>query len=524
VRQQLADIEQQGASVKAQLDRARGAETELRDARTRAAAVALDEQQMEALRALTGEIRDREVHLAAAATRLQYALEPGRYIDVAGERREGQGELQLVDATTVRIDGVGELRIVPSDTDLAELRREHADLQDRLDAQLQRMGLDSLAAGELRWREFGQREREVAQAETALRTLAPSGLAPLEAELTRLTARWNDASATAAKLTTPADAAPTVSVVDAERDEEAQRALSDAARTAAHEADLASGRAQAALEAAAMAQRVAEEALRSPSRAERIAKLRNDLADARAEQQQLAGGLAAREQEIAQARPEILRQDCERYGRSADQHDHNYRQLQIRVAQMEADLQGLGALGLDERRAHVDQQLTLARRRAGEIERRARALDFLLTQLREKRLSLTRRLQTPLQRHLNGYLQLLHPNASLDIDEHLQPGRLTRPGDENGTGAFDDLSFGSREQVAMICRLAYADIIREGGGPTLLLLDDALVHSDEMRLAQMKRILFDAATRHQVLLFSCHPSLWRDLGVLPRAISEMVTS
>lgn len=34
----------------------------------------------------------------------------------------------------------------------------------------------------------------------------------------------------------------------------------------------------------------------------------------------------------------------------------------------------------------------------------------------------------------------------------------------------------------------------------------------------MKRVLFDASQRHQVLLFTCHPELWRDLGAAPRHI------
>jgi len=41
------------------------------------------------------------------------------------------------------------------------------------------------------------------------------------------------------------------------------------------------------------------------------------------------------------------------------------------------------------------------------------------------------------------------------------------------------------------------------------------VHSDEPRLAAMKRVVFDAAQRHQVLLFTCHPAAWRDMGVAP---------
>ena len=29
----------------------------------------------------------------------------------------------------------------------------------------------------------------------------------------------------------------------------------------------------------------------------------------------------------------------------------------------------------------------------------------------------------------------------------------------------------------------------------------------------MKRVQFDAAQRHQLLLFTCHPANWRDIGV-----------
>jgi len=46
------------------------------------------------------------------------------------------------------------------------------------------------------------------------------------------------------------------------------------------------------------------------------------------------------------------------------------------------------------------------------------------------------------------------------------------------------------------------------------------VHSDALRLDRMKRVLFDAAQRHQVLLFTCHPAAWRDMGVAARTIAR----
>jgi uncharacterized protein YhaN len=49
----------------------------------------------------------------------------------------------------------------------------------------------------------------------------------------------------------------------------------------------------------------------------------------------------------------------------------------------------------------------------------------------------------------------------------------------------------------------------------LILLDDALVHTDEDRLSQMKRVLYDASQRHQL----CHPQAWQDMGVPLRGLA-----
>ena len=108
------------------------------------------------------------------------------------------------------------------------------------------------------------------------------------------------------------------------------------------------------------------------------------------------------------------------------------------------------------------------------------------------------------------------------MDDNLIPGSLTRTGPHGPeAGDFETLSFGAREQMGVISRLAYADLLKEAGRPTLVILDDALVHSDAARLAQMKRVLIDAATRHQILLFSCHPEKWRDLGVTARSLESL---
>lgn len=43
--------------------------------------------------------------------------------------------------------------------------------------------------------------------------------------------------------------------------------------------------------------------------------------------------------------------------------------------------------------------------------------------------------------------------------------------------------------------------------------------TDEERLGQMKRVLYDAVARHQILKFTCHPDTSKDLGVIAKSIS-----
>jgi len=161
-----------------------------------------------------------------------------------------------------------------------------------------------------------------------------------------------------------------------------------------------------------------------------------------------------------------------------------------------------------------------------ELARRARALDHLLQHLRAAQARATQTLQQPLQVYLRHYLDLLFPGATLGLDESLTPQSLQRADARAGARQelLDALSFGAREQLALIGRLACADLLQAAGRPTLLILDDALVHTDALRLAQMKRILFDAATRHQILLFSCHDAWWRDLGILPRDVGSLAAT
>ncbi|MFU2022632.1 ATP-binding protein, partial [Bordetella avium] len=275
--------------------------------------------------------------------------------------------------------------------------------------------------------------------------------------------------------------------------------------------DLASSRAALLQEQYQSRQSAFDDAAQAARRALRAAQF------AQAEQTEQERALQAREAESALAahRPELLKQDAERYARSAELARQAQQERHARLLSLQGKLEQAGAQAVGERLAETEAAWQRAGRLRADYERRAAALDLLWRLLGEQRDTATRRLLRPLSERLAHYLALLFPGADLSLDEQLQPLALVRGGTHD---ALEALSFGTREQLGLLARLAYADLLREAGRPTLLVLDDALVHADSRRRDLVKRALFDAATRHQILLFTCHADAWQDMGVVLREL------
>ena len=302
---------------------------------------------------------------------------------------------------------------------------------------------------------------------------------------------------------------------------QAERAATalDAANTALNQAHVAVGKAQSDHATASQELVAAQATVNDAQRAQRVAAARQSLSDALAQEATALQRVETTTAELKSVNLALLRQDVDRFARSAQQLEEGHERRRQDIMRLEVDLETKGALGLEEQGAERQRELEAATRRADELARRAAALDHLLGLLREKRSALARRLRAPLQKHLDHYLGILFPGARIEVAEDLSPGTITRVGPHGQeSGGFEELSVGTREQMGIVARLAYADLLQEAGRPTLLILDDALVNTDDDRLGQMKRVLYDAAQRHQVLIFTCHPAAWRDLGVVAKQI------
>ncbi len=312
-----------------------------------AAASRIDEKDVQRLREADLALRELELRRAGVATRLRYRLSGQARIGVGGERVGGDGERQLIAPTTLGLPGLGELEIVPGGADLAALRREQDEWTARRQDVLHGIGVAGLEDAEARLRAHAGHLAEARNAEATLKGLAPRGIEALRAEVANAQARI--AEMDAAQDQAADDDQTQLSVPQAEA---AAAAAEDAVRQATegwHAAQLAEGHARARAEAARRERDVARAAMDTEGRAGRIAEAERELARASAERHAALARAEALERQVAQSRPDILRQDIERFRRSAEQYEKRHNDRRDVLFRLEAELQVAGAQGLDER-------------------------------------------------------------------------------------------------------------------------------------------------------------------------------
>ncbi|HQC97935.1 MAG TPA: AAA family ATPase [Aquabacterium sp.] len=465
-------------------------------------------------------LREREILQSAAATAITFALLPEIAATLDGKPVDPNSEHRITATAQIQIEGVGSIGVRPGDSDVADLARQVEEARAAAERALAKLGVASVEEARSRQDRFKQAQADAKAAEAMLGLTAPQGVDKLRSALATAT----QTRAETANQLQALPAAPGGQSVDVTEARAANAAAierlehaSDAHLAAAKMLATAQAGEQAAAAEVGKLREAVDEAQSSGVEDDTQALLAKALADQEAAKAQ-AAELAKR---IEQSQPDVVRQDVQRLQSSMEQSLATHNQRGNSIAALEARLEVAGANGIEEQREELRVREQALSRRLAELQLRAKALSLLVERLETKRQALTAKLQAPLQARLDHYMRLLFPGARLGLQEDLTPAVLERG---VGTDAVDfgQLSHGAREQIALISRLAYADLLKEAGKPTLILLDDALVNTDSQRLDLMQRVLYDAAQRHQMLLFTCHPERWAGLGVPAREVAGFV--
>lgn len=178
------------------------------------------------------------------------------------------------------------------------------------------------------------------------------------------------------------------------------------------------------------------------------------------------------------------------------------------IAQLEERAKTLGGTGPTSRAAAAAELAEAATAAHARLKEEAEMLAMLAETIREAQREAARRLLVPITQRVTPFVSRLLPNASITFAEDLRPMQLSRAGREEAT---EDLSKGTQEQLAVLTRIAFADLLIENGKPASLVLDDALVFADDDRFEVMLEILTEAAQRMQIIILSCRTSAYRGL-------------
>lgn len=478
-----------------------------------AASLEIDAAKLKRLQSLDAELTVLRARTEAAMTRIEYRLNGA--ITVGEAQVSGAGVLRLDEEKLIGLGALGELRVIPGVSDLPARLSELASLEAGHAQLLQALGVASLGEAEARheqWKALVAQQKSQAK---ILEVHAPQGIDALRAALASTSARWQASNERLALLPDVSAAPP---LDEARRNAEIARDAWEAARKLLAQSAEKRSTATATTDSLAAQLQRKEAQLNDEAFRRHRAQWQTKMIEQRVQVDVLTKQREGRERELEAARLDDPAAEAKRYRASADLARGEQHERQVRIAQLRSQLETVGASGLGERLAAVRARVEQATRRKDELSLRASALSLLDEVLVDERDAAVAQLRAPLTERLGHYLRRIFPQSTIALGDDLSPATLDRYGRAD---TLDALSFGTREQLGILTRLAYADLLKASGRPTLLMLDDAAVHTDAARRDAIKRALIDAATRHQILVFTCHPELWDDLGVRQRAIDDL---
>lgn len=473
--------------------------------------------------------------LLAQATAIDFELEAGARdkvtLDGTSLPRDRQS-VSVVSPAEIAIDGIGRIVVRPIIPNLEKQQAQAAKAAARLEELLTQAACRDADEAERRFTERGEVERALGDARAQLKRFTPgdkkSGLAPgleaLRAHL-KLQEHQTEAGLEALGLT------ELPGLGEAEK-------LAQEAEDAALEAQDRLTQARADMDAAGQVADAARDALRKAEGDERIAqaeldRLTREDAEAvtREGDEALAARLEAAEQGRADCAHRLAALETERSGDTADAMDvriQRYEQaqrnrtesiakLKVDIAELRTRISQEGGAGLDELIESMRRELEVLAKERDALRHEADVLQLLIRTLTDAEKEAKERYLAPVVRRVTPYLRSLFPSADIVCDENLRITGLLRDG--SGAQEFDRLSDGTQEQLAVLARLAFAQLLAEQGKPAMVILDDALAYSDGERIERMFDILAQAARHTQILVLTCREDLFARLGGNPLSLS-----
>ena len=184
--------------------------------------------------------------------------------------------------------------------------------------------------------------------------------------------------------------------------------------------------------------------------------------------------------------------------------------LRLEIAVLTAEISTRSEDAVEERWLESKDALAVAKTRVTSYEKDIAVLQRLRSALETARSQARDTYLLPVMSELRPLLGLLFDDVSVTFDDKtLLPHKILRNGQEEDV---ERLSGGMREQLSVLTRLAFARLLARDGRAAPVILDDALVYSDDDRIEKMFDALHRQALDQQIIVFSCRQRAFQKLG------------
>jgi hypothetical protein len=472
----------------------------------RAAALSIPTGVIARLEVLDAEISKLNARLEASSplVTIDYADNPSSSILVEGTALD-HGEAHHVSRSTrFDIPTVGALTVsagVSAEDATSKTVREK---QNELDRGLEGLGVETLAELRERDRDFREVTSELQVAKAEFAAWAPNGIETLRTEITQLEALVETDQVDAPE--------PEVAARDAKEAENRVTLARNAAETA--RAQLSTRR-EIALEAKLgldhLLEKVEETARALGPVDEREAKLNHLRATEESVATQRKSAFDHVEHLKSNA-PDLDAADAaaRRAASVVTNIDTEVKHLDQEISELTGSITARSDDAVEEILGETQERLTVTANRVAALEMEIAVLNRLKQALTEARAAAQEQYFGPVMAELRPLLSLLMDDGTITFDDGtLLPRTLERNGQDEDISA---LSGGMREQLTVLTRLAFARLLAKNGRPVPVILDDALVYSDDDRIERMFDALHHQARDLQIIVFSCRQRAFEKLG------------
>lgn len=470
---------------------------------SRASLPLVDGKALKRLNQLNQNARTAAALLQGAAVSVVVHVKEGSTVDGQAQNAGDEVKFDVTSNRRISIGSIVDVEIRPGGGELAALRDASTEAERALSDALRKLGVRDMAEAVAINGQLLDIDQQIAERESALAALCARAPELLREDQSRAIAEL-ERIATDAEPDDGQSITPDALQAADDRLTAARRSLDAAvAEMAEHK------QRTAVLRATADSKQDELQRIRAPlANRPFVDALRAEVSAVITERERATSALALAQQEFTNLGGATVQDDARRLALAAEGLASRVQRARSAVDQLKGTLQGLMADGHYESVQQAAATVEQAKSELDRVERKAAAAKRLWETLSDERRKVVERLTAPVIQRVKPYLQELFPGSTLDAGEALeiaglQSGNLKEP--------YEALSGGAQEQLSLLTRIGLAEILAEDERLPLI-LDDVLINTDPERIKRLHRVLFRAADKLQVLLFSCHDVLFDGLG------------